>query len=498
MTRPVLLVDIGSSPLPVVTPVQHIAASWAPSVYVAPPPPAPTALTATSVADGVALAWAAGPGKGIAYRIERAPDVAGAPGTWLQIGTADATTFTATLTDVAGYWFRVRAVRNGQYSSYASPVYQYAFVTNPPPLVLEITDGTITIDCRYKSFVLVLDRDVDIVHFTFVRPETTVVVDVQQNGGGNTLQLPPHVRPINGVPYRASPVSGSIDVVGLKTVNAGESWLLTAQQPAGGGSAFAAVVAPSPAEATAYYDGNGPVSPVITVTLAEQNGVAPISVQWQRADLSGGEDFLCSDRTAMAPVFSVPADVTAFRQTQQWTATLKDRAARVLQVQVSIKLQRIVTYEDLSALLQNPDFEAGNAGWDVDAPMLISNEVPYNGRYSMMLGTGQWGTFEARNMYSAVVSPGNTLQARCMVHQGASDRYAAGGWVRIKWYDANGQFMFNSDGNNVDDGSGGAWHPSSLTVTVPPGAARARLTAVLWRTRQNKTCHADAFQWARL
>lgn len=498
MSRPVLLVDVGPIPLPEVTPVEVIAASWAPAVYQAPPPPPPTGLVSVSVADAVALSWTASAGKGISYRVERAPDLNGAPGLWLQVGISDVVTLTSTLTNVEGHWYRVRAVRNGQYSTYTAPVFQYAIVTNPPALVLEIIDGTINIDCRYKSFVLVLDRDVEVVQFSHVRSEATIVIDVEQSGGGHVLVFPPNVRPINGVPYRASPVAGSVDVVGLKTVNAGESWLLTAQQPAGGGSAFAAVASPSPAEGVAYFDGAGPVTPVVTVTLAQQNGVDPIDVTWQRADLSGGDDFVCSDRKAMAATFSVPPDVTNFRQTQQWTATLKDRAGRTLQVQVAIKLERIVTWEDLSARLLNPDLELGNQGWDMDGPISVSSEKPYNGKFSLMLGPDQWGQFEARNQYSALVKAGDTIQARCMVHQGASDRGAAGGWVRIKWYNAQGQLIANNDGNDVSDGSGGAWHPSTVTAQAPAGTARARLTCVLWRTRQNKTCHADSFQWARL
>ena len=66
---------------------------------VAPPPPPPVgvtnALTATALATGrVKLAWDEQSTGDVGYNVERAPDVAGVPGTFVQIGTTTNPNFT--------------------------------------------------------------------------------------------------------------------------------------------------------------------------------------------------------------------------------------------------------------------------------------------------------------------------------------------------------------------------------------------------------------------
>lgn len=502
MSRPILLVDIGADALPVVTPVEVLAASWVPVVYVAPPPPAPTDMTAESVADGVLLNWQHPGGRGIEFRIERAPDVAGAPGDWIQIGqTADLRYTATTAADrVDGYWFRVRAVRNGKYSGYTAEVFQWPYASNPPLQQLQISSSTITLDCRYTRFELLLDQDVEYVGFINVPPNKTLIIYVMQSGGNHLLIFPSWVRPVNNVPYIASPVAGSVDIVGLDTDNRGIDWALVAQQPAGGGSAFAATAWPSPAYASVFCTPSEPSSPSIKVTSEQVNGTAPVTCDWQRIDTFGGTDFLLDDATSPAPTFRIASGSTTVDATQVWRVTYADASNRTVNTTVTIRLQRtLVADEDISTGLLNPGFEQGDTGWDKGPSCAIVRAYPYTGQWSLQLNTGFYGESETVNQYVADVMPGQVLTARCMIHQGASDRGRAGGYVRINWYDAGGVLRGNASGNVVEDGSGGAMHPSTIpSVVVPAGVFKARLAGVLFRNGQNHVCNADDFSWARL
>jgi titin len=86
------------------------------------PPAAPSALSATA-ASGVRidLAWTDNSGTEQGFRVERAPDVGGAPGTYAQIASvgANVTTYANTgLTNGTRYWYRVRAYNTAGNSAY--------------------------------------------------------------------------------------------------------------------------------------------------------------------------------------------------------------------------------------------------------------------------------------------------------------------------------------------------------------------------------------------
>ena len=502
MTRTVILVDIADSTLPEVTPVVPVLASWVPIVYVAPPPAAPLSLLASPVSDGVLLTWTHPGGRGIEFRIERAPDVAGAPGTWIQVGQTADLRYTATTaaTQVDGFWWRVRAVRNGKYSDYAGPVFQWPYASNPPVQELAITNSTITIDCRYTKFRLILDQDVNYVAFINCPPTKTVLLYVTQSGGDHLLLFPPWVRPINNVPFIASPVAGSVDIIGLDTENAGIDWALVVQQPAGGGSAFAVTAWPSPAYAAVFCTPSEAAQPSIQVTSEQVNGTAPVVCDWSRIDIFGGADFDISAMDDPAPVFSVPSGTTAYDAVQVWRVTYTDGNSRTVNTTVTIRLVRtVVANPDLAAGLLNPGFESGATGWDWGTSMAVTTSDKYEGARCAQLLTDYWGESEVINQYVADVEPGQVLTARCMIQQGSSDSGNAGGRVRIKWYTAGGVFISNAQGNLISSGSGGSWGVSQIaSAVVPAGAYKARLAGMLYRNAQNRVVHCDAFSWARV
>jgi titin len=84
----------------------------------------PSGLTAVSTNE-IALSWVDNNVNEDGFRIERAPDVAGAPGIWAQIGTvvSNTTTYTdAGLSVETKFWYRVRAYNATGSSDYSVPV----------------------------------------------------------------------------------------------------------------------------------------------------------------------------------------------------------------------------------------------------------------------------------------------------------------------------------------------------------------------------------------
>jgi hypothetical protein len=105
----VLLIDIGADTLPVVTPVPAQLGTWMPRVYVMPALSVPGGFALTPVLDGVLLTWNTIAEEPALYIIERAPDVAGAPGAWTFVGSTPDPRYTATVAGGVTYWWRVKA-----------------------------------------------------------------------------------------------------------------------------------------------------------------------------------------------------------------------------------------------------------------------------------------------------------------------------------------------------------------------------------------------------
>ena len=109
------------------------------------PPPAPSYLSANPFADQVKLSWSeyyAGEIGG--FKLERAPDARGAPGTWEQIANVGRSTTYYTDTGRAAnatYWYRVRAYNWIGDSLYTDPA-RVTIVPPAAPYSLTATVGT--------------------------------------------------------------------------------------------------------------------------------------------------------------------------------------------------------------------------------------------------------------------------------------------------------------------------------------------------------------------
>lgn len=128
-----------------------------------------------------------------------------------------------------------------------------------------------------------------------------------------------------------------------------------------------------------------------------------------------------------------------------------------------------------AAQVENGDWSAGNVNWDYTGGAQYSTTGGYGNRGPCVVMPGSVPEGLALNK-SILVLPQNasSFEASAMIQQGASIAGATRGWVEVRWFDSEGVLVDSQRGNIVSDGSGGAWHKSSLTATRPLGAAYAR------------------------
>ena len=133
-----------------------------------------------------------------------------------------------------------------------------------------------------------------------------------------------------------------------------------------------------------------------------------------------------------------------------------------------------------AAQVENGDFTAGNVGWDFTDGAQYATAGGYGGNGACVRMPGNVANGLALNKTKLVVETGKTFTANCMIQQGAAIKGATAGWVVVRWYKADDTFLLEEKGNSVDDGSGGAWHKSTVTATCPSGAAYARVGIYLF------------------
>jgi hypothetical protein len=103
--------------------------------YIPPTPPvAPSNLAVAShTFSNVTLTWTDNSADESLFRLQRAPDASGVPGTWADVASTapNAVSYVdATILPATAYWYRVRSESNGGVSAYTTAV---AVTTDPPP-----------------------------------------------------------------------------------------------------------------------------------------------------------------------------------------------------------------------------------------------------------------------------------------------------------------------------------------------------------------------------
>jgi len=130
---------------------------------------------------------------------------------------------------------------------------------------------------------------------------------------------------------------------------------------------------------------------------------------------------------------------------------------------------------------ENGDFAAGNSGWDYTGSCTFSSTGGYSNA-NCCIAPGVTAGGLALNKAKFLMSPGETISANCMIQQGASDVDHTRGYVQVLFFDASdAQIGQPVSGNIVNDGRGGAWHPSSVQATAPAGTSYARCGIYLYQ-----------------
>lgn len=145
--------------------------------------------------------------------------------------------------------------------------------------------------------------------------------------------------------------------------------------------------------------------------------------------------------------------------------------------------------------LINPGFETGDAtGWILGPNTSIQTDDKFAGVYSIRFNNS--GNVQTRTVQDAIYPcyPGMALTVSVQYQQGAASRGHNPGWVILQYFDASGNLLNETTGTIVNDGSGGAWHASNLTMQVPGGATHFKLGILVNRTN-NSASWADNFTW---
>lgn len=147
----------------------------------------------------------------------------------------------------------------------------------------------------------------------------------------------------------------------------------------------------------------------------------------------------------------------------------------------------------VSTPITNPGFESGDTGWTKGTGWTIGAVGPFSGANAAQFDFT--GTSDIVNLGVAAVAPGQSIMASCMVQQGASSAGQAGARCVLIWLTSGDVEISRSQGNLVDNASGGAWYPSTVTGVAPATAAKVVVAATAFRNSGSNPLWVDQFTW---
>jgi hypothetical protein len=150
--------------------------------------------------------------------------------------------------------------------------------------------------------------------------------------------------------------------------------------------------------------------------------------------------------------------------------------------------------------ITNPGFELGAlTGWTTEGTGWSAGTTAYDGvygaRWEPPVVSGSAGIGRLIATTPAPCRPGQTITASCMVKQGAASAGNAGGRVQLNWYDNALAVLSVSDGSNVNNSDSANWRKSTISTTVPAGAAYVAIGARCFQQELGKKVHVDNFLW---
>lgn len=154
----------------------------------------------------------------------------------------------------------------------------------------------------------------------------------------------------------------------------------------------------------------------------------------------------------------------------------------------------------IPAPIPNWSFESGNVEWILEAGLSITSSGDHfgPGTWSLQGDVGFLGNKFAEMQDFEPCVPGETITAKIQVQQGASSAGFTSGSVYLRFYDSGNVLITESEGNIVNDGSGGAWHQSSVTASAPALTAFVRIAIRMNRFGQNNPFWVDSVEWDKI
>lgn len=143
--------------------------------------------------------------------------------------------------------------------------------------------------------------------------------------------------------------------------------------------------------------------------------------------------------------------------------------------------------------IANGGFEDGSTGWTLPAGMTVASDRPFSGMKSLLVD-GVNGLLTA--VYDpSPVTAGTKITAKAMRNQGGASKGNNVGWVLLKWLDADGNLLKESEGNKITSSKSNAYHQTSVTDTAPSGTASV---SVALRVQRNspESSNFDDVSWS--
>lgn len=163
-------------------------------------------------------------------------------------------------------------------------------------------------------------------------------------------------------------------------------------------------------------------------------------------------------------------------------------------------VQPATAQPSVPAVIPNASFESGNVEWTLGPNLSIVNGQDHfgPGTWSLRANVGFTGDQYAEMQDFIACTPGESITATCQVQQGASDAGNAGAQILLRFYDGANALIQEFPGNLMENGSGGAWHPSTVTASAPAATASVRIAVRMRRVQQNQPFWVDAFTWNKI
>ncbi len=147
----------------------------------------------------------------------------------------------------------------------------------------------------------------------------------------------------------------------------------------------------------------------------------------------------------------------------------------------------------VSTAITNAGFEDDATDWNLGFNTSIRTGYGYAGNKCLEFigNSGETQSFHD----PVVVMPGKKITASFMYQQGPAPRGQNGAKIQLRWFDSAMVEIRTDSGTVVNDGSGGAWHQSTITAIAPALSCFVSVGLLVDRTQVNGPSQADQFTW---